>query len=390
MNESHFYNLLPPQHSSIAAIFREENFHPVPSSWYIIVTDVKNSTQAVAEGRHNDVNLVAAGSLIASLNVARKHGIEVPFFFGGDGSTVLVPQNLHEEVLGALQAHNQNTSKNFNLQMHMGSISMQQVLDNGCSIKLARLQMDAAYNKSVAIGNGMRYAEQKIKQRMEGEKENEEVGNDLNLSGLECRWNKIKPPVDEAENRCYLIEAAEPAKQLAVYAGIMQTIETIFGDILMRSPLSAEKLKPLYSLQKLKKEMMVKFGKWKPAYLLEAFFRTFFGSFYFRYNLSFGGLSGKEYLNQLIAHADTITIDGRISTIICGTPEKHQQFINYLEEQEKEGSLVFGQHASKESIMTCYIENRNQKHIHFVDGADGGYTEASKGFKRKWKKLETV
>ncbi|MBD0296914.1 MAG: DUF3095 family protein, partial [Flavisolibacter sp.] len=28
-------------------------------------------------------------------------------------------------------------------------------------------------------------------------------------------------------------------------------------------------------------------------------------------------------------------------------------------------------------------EDRDEKHIHFVDGSDGGYTEASKEYKRK-------
>lgn len=35
--------------------------------------------------------------------------------------------------------------------------------------------------------------------------------------------------------------------------------------------------------------------------------------------------------------------------------------------------------------MTCYIEDRKYKHIHFVDGADGGYTEAAKELKAKRK-----
>ncbi|MBA4058110.1 MAG: hypothetical protein C0490_25560, partial [Marivirga sp.] len=50
---------------------------------------------------------------------------------------------------------------------------------------------------------------------------------------------------------------------------------------------------------------------------------------------------------------------------------------------ENEGKLFFGHHHSKESIMTCYIENMNAKHIHFIDGSDGGYTEAAKEFKQK-------
>jgi len=35
--------------------------------------------------------------------------------------------------------------------------------------------------------------------------------------------------------------------------------------------------------------------------------------------------------------------------------------------------------------MTCYIENMDSNHIHFVDGSDGGYTKASKEFKSKFK-----
>ena len=94
-----------------------------------------------------------------------------------------------------------------------------------------------------------------------------------------------------------------------------------------------------------------------------------------------------------LAQCETLTTsfttrEGRINTIICATAEKHEEFLQYLEDQEKEGNLIFGHHVSKESIMTCYIEERNAKHIHFVDGADGGYTEASKEFKAKLKGLQ--
>ena len=118
--------------------------------------------------------------------------------------------------------------------------------------------------------------------------------------------------------------------------------------------------------------------------------RMVFGAFSFRYNWDIGGIRANDYLAQLIAHADTLTVDGRITTIICSTPDKHRQFLDYLCQEEQKGLLVYGHHVSKESIMTCYIENRNAKHIHFVDGADGGYTEASKELKGKLKKLHLV
>ncbi|HEX8545491.1 MAG TPA: DUF3095 family protein, partial [Cytophagaceae bacterium] len=66
-----------------------------------------------------------------------------------------------------------------------------------------------------------------------------------------------------------------------------------------------------------------------------------------------------------------------------GSTEKRLQFIRYLEEEEQNGNLIFGHHINRASVMTCYIENRDDRHIHFVDGSDGGYTAASKELKRK-------
>ena len=64
--------------------------------------------------------------------------------------------------------------------------------------------------------------------------------------------------------------------------------------------------------------------------------------------------------------------------------DKRILLVKYLTDQQKEGALIFGHYISKESVMTCYIENRDAKHIHFVDGSEGGYTEAAKEFKKQF------
>lgn len=254
MNEVNFYKDLPPLKLPIASLFRKEHFSTVPADWHVIITDVKNSTQAVAAGKHTDVNLVAAGSLIASLNVAKKYKIELPFFFGGDGSTLLVPDQIHAETMTALTAHNNNTRKNFGLQMHIGSLPVKEILASGHSICLAKMEIDSAYSKAIAVGDGLRYAEQKIKQR--GKAEEEIVVNtpELDLTGLECRWDKVKPPREEAENVCYLVEAVSPQRQVEVYAALFSIMEDVYGDLQKRHPLCMEQLKPLYSWEKLKKK----------------------------------------------------------------------------------------------------------------------------------------
>src|SRR6187401_2076670 len=93
-----FYRDIKALRLPVAKAFEDHSFFELPSDWFVVIADIKNSTAAVAEGRHNDVNLIAAGSLIAALNIAKEKQVEIPFFFSGDGGAVLVPGEIAEEV----------------------------------------------------------------------------------------------------------------------------------------------------------------------------------------------------------------------------------------------------------------------------------------------------
>ena len=109
-----FYSKLPTNEIPLSELLTEEHlFYKIPDDWHVLITDVKNSTQAALDGRHQTVNLVATGSIVAALNVANKDNILVPFFFGGDGATFIIPPTLLERTLTALHQHRENTLKNF-------------------------------------------------------------------------------------------------------------------------------------------------------------------------------------------------------------------------------------------------------------------------------------
>lgn len=382
MHTTSFYKDLPSYQVSTADIFQDTRFVTVPDDWEIIVADVKDSSRAVSDGRHNDVNLVAGGSAIAVLNVAHKYGIEIPFFYGGDGVTFIVPPTLLKPALAALTAHIANASKNFNLDMHKGHINVGAMYGKGFFLKITKLNTGEGLHKAIIFGDGLIEAEKIIKAKAEqiSERKTDSLAN---MEGLECRWNSIKPPASATEVVCLLIIAVEPLQQRIVFKEVLQHMQMIYGDINNRHPLSTERLHLLFSIDKVKKEMIVKYGKWKPLYFFKSFFQTIAGLFYFKYNLNIKNLPGRIYLEQVISNSDTLMIDGRINTIISGTEAQRLQLITFLLEKEKEGSLIFGHHASSESIMTCYIRNRNKDHIHFVDGSNGGYTKAAMEIKRK-------
>jgi len=378
-----FYRDIKALNLPITEVLREQHFSDVPHDWFVVIADVKNSTGAIAEGRHNDVNLVAAGSLIAALNIAKEKSIEIPFFFSGDGGAVIVPESIVNEVLNALARHNENIQINFGLTMHLGSLCVKDIFAVGAKVKIAKIQLGQSFNKALLVGNGLKYAEQQIKNKSGVPTQNADTTDILNMAGLECRWDKVKPPADENEIVCYLIEAKDQTKQADVYRDALTKIDQIYGSIESRSPLSVSRLKLLLNLKKMEKEMKAKFGGWRIGYYISTFFENLLGIIFFALNLKIGTMRGNDYLAQLVSNADTLTIDGRINTIISGSTEKRKLLLEYLKAQEKAGTLVFGHHMSKESIMTCYIENMNSKHIHFVDGSDGGYTEAAKELKAK-------
>jgi hypothetical protein len=87
----------------------QETFTQVPKSWNIIVTDVKNSTQAIKEGKQQVVNLAAPASIVVCLHISCAKGMEIPFF-GGDGATLIVPDVILKECLFALQLHQERCS----------------------------------------------------------------------------------------------------------------------------------------------------------------------------------------------------------------------------------------------------------------------------------------
>lgn len=90
------------------------NFNDLPDDWHIIVCDIERSTEAVNRGFHNEVNLAATGSIIVVLNGLKTTKVkDIPYFFGGDGATFLVPQSILETMLNILYLHQSHVQKTF-------------------------------------------------------------------------------------------------------------------------------------------------------------------------------------------------------------------------------------------------------------------------------------
>ncbi|KIO77891.1 hypothetical protein TH53_07135 [Pedobacter lusitanus] len=373
-----FYTEMPSVGVGINDLLAQEDlFFKVPPDWHIVITDIKNSTRAVQNGQHKEVNFLATGSIVAVLNIAEKMKVDVPFFFGGDGATFIVPPLIFAPVMGALSLYRVNSLTNFDLEIRTGTITVSRVYQEGYELRISKYNRSSFFSIPVVLGTGLDYAEKLIKAEdyESGEFLSEE--NELDLSGMQCRWDRIAPPENQQEVVSLLVVAAKGVSQSAVLRKVMLKIEEIYGDPLQRQPISIPKLRLQTTFNSLKTELLAKLGKFDWLEIIKAQLVSIYGFIYFR------TLKGKRYLEKLIEMSDTLVLDGKINTVISGTVLQRQKLENLLSQMESSGEIFFGLHSSNASVMSCYVRNMDDGHIHFVDGAEGGYTQASKILKRK-------
>jgi hypothetical protein len=378
MSTFNFYDDLPVHRLSLGSLLRQENlFVAVPSDWHVIITDIKSSTQAVHEGLHENVNLIATGSIVSVLNIAFAMNILVPFFFGGDGATFIVPPVLLSKVMQSLALYRTNTLNNFNLELRTGTIPVQQIYQQGYEMQIARYSSSETFYIPVLVGNGLNYAERQIKGPDYLAAEHQLPEEELDLSGMQCRWDRIPVPEDKEEIVTLLVVARDGIRQSACFAKVMDKIDNVFGAPPKRQPISVSRLKLKTSFSRLGAEMRARIGRIKWLDLLQTWLITLYGHIYFRTE------SGEQYLKSLVEMSDTLVIDGKVNTVISGTEAQRKTLQNFLDEMETSGQLYYGIHLSGASVMSCYVRDFKDSHIHFVDGSEGGYTQAAKMLKGK-------
>ena len=378
-NNDLFYSRLPVNEIPLSDLLTEEHlFYKVPDNWYVVITDVKKSTKAVEQGLHETVNLIATGSIVAVLNIAYKANMTVPFFFGGDGATFIIPSSILASTLHALVIHQENSKRNYDLGLRVGSVPVADIYEGGHLLKISKLRTSQLFSIPVMLGDGLSYAEKVIKGEDYLLSSLSAKEEQLDLTGMQCRWDKIKPPRDYDEVVSLLVIAQDFEKQAVAFKKVVDTLDEIYGGQEKRKPISVPMLKLKTTLEKISQEMRVKFGGFKPTYLVHKWITTLLGYFYFRTK------QGKKYLLQLVDLSDTLVIDGKINTVISGTSSQREKLQVALNDLERDGYINYGLFVSKESIMSCYVRNMNEEHIHFVDGSEGGYTKAATMLKRKF------
>jgi hypothetical protein len=101
-----------------------------------------------------------------------------------------------------------------------------------------------------------------------------------------------------------------------------------------------------------------------------------------RFDLSAGGYNAPVYRAEMRANTDYQRFDGTLRIIVDCSESELERVMELLDRMHRANKLFFGVHVANSALMTCVLLNLTEgRHLHFVDGADGGFALAAKALK---------
>lgn len=391
MTNTSFYADLPVL-QDFGGVTDPRNYAPLPADWHVATCDVRNSTTAVMAGNYKHVNTVGASAVTAMLNAAGT--TEIPFIFEGDGSAFCVPPQLLEDAKAALITTQEMAQASFGLELRVATLPVARIRKAGLDILVARFRVSENYIQAAFAGGGMAYADRYMKDPASAplcEVQAGSVAARGSLEGLECRWQDIPSPHGETVSVMVRALTQDAAKAAALYRDVIDKVHEIYGTDEASHPVTLPALTPALSSRQLGNEAGVRaagrgrFGKW--LWLMRARWFVVLGWFLMKFGLKTEFTDWSLYKATLARNSDVRKFNDIYRQILAGNAAQRAALEAWLAERYARRELVYGVHVTDRAHMTCLVFNYSGRHLHFIDGADGGLFLAAKQFKERAAKL---
>jgi len=379
-----FFTQLPAV-ERFEALAEASSFHPVPDDWLIVCADVIDSTRAIAQGRYKEVNLLGAAVITAVLNLDRS--LELPFFFAGDGSCVLVPPQLAAPAARVLPGLRRIARDRFDLPLRADLFPVADLRAAGADTRVARFCYTATYHQAMFAGDGLAEAERLLKAAPESEPPDDSPEPDL--VGLECRWQGIASPRGEIVSLLVQALGATAEVRAARYQEILAAIERISGTNHAARPANNDDLHLNVSLSGLEAEAIIQHGHRRDLIrkliTIKMAMETRLAGWFRRKRSRAFGVDWGRYFDEVVLHTDYRKFDNMLRMVLSCAPRERVALRDWLDASQADGRLSYGLHVSSQALLTCVVLDRADRHFHFVDGAGGGYAAAAAEMKSRAK-----
>jgi hypothetical protein len=371
-----FYSGIPV-FRGFASLMDPALYSALPDDWTIGVADIVESTRAIAEARYKAVNMAGAAVIAAVTNALE--GREFPFVFGGDGASFAVSPDDLERAREALAATAIWVKDDLDLVMRVALVPVAAVRAQGLDVRVARFGPSPNLSYAMFSGGGLGWAEAAMK-RGEFAVPVAPSGTQPDLSGLSCRFEEI-PSV----HGLILSVLVVPAR-----GGDASAFRKLIEDIIAlveRSPDAGRPVPPggpPLRWPPAGVEFEARAQRGGPLFKRRAFVlaNTLFAYLVMRFGISVGGFVPKIYVQQVVENSDFRKYDDGLRMILDCTPELERALTQRLTEAASAGIARYGLHRQDAAMMTCFTPSAlRSDHVHFIDGARGGYASAATALK---------
>ncbi len=373
--DDRFYQALVP-FDSFDDVMRRDRYRPLPDDWVIAVTDVSHSTEAIEQGRYREVNTAGAAVLAAVSNALPD--LQFPFTFGGDGASFAAPVAYSSIIKDTLAKTAAWAEDALGLTLRIALIPIADIRAQNLDVLVARFAPSSNVTYAMFAGGGLAWAERKLKQGGYTVPR-APIGVTADLTGLSCRFAPIS-----TKHGVILSLIVVPRDDPTLFVELIQELlRTLRSDDPGLHPLPAEGPLPAWTGADLDHAIKTGSRKMPFAAWTAKCLRAIPARVGILLGIPIGGFHESRFRRELVENTDFRKFDDGLRMTVDCSSELADVIDARLEEAQRQGACFFGTHRQLAANLTCFVPSPTQaNHVHFVDGASGGYAFAAVNLKR--------
>ncbi len=372
-----FYAGIPVQRG-FRALMNPGLYTPLPADWMIGMADIVQSTKAIAEKRYKAVNMAGAAVIAALTNAM--HGREFPFVFGGDGASFAVAPGDAEIARATLAATAAWANAQLGLTLRVALIPVAAIRAQGLDVRVARYAPSPNLAYAMFSGGGLAWADAAIKRGDFAVAPAAPGGGPEtwpDLTGLSCRFEEFHTAHGVILS---LIVLPVPGADATAFRALTEEIVALIeASPDAGRPVPAQGPTLGWPPQGLALEARTAPGGTLTR-RVAVLAKTLLYFLIMRAGRPIGPFSPARYMRQVVENSDWRKYDDGLRMIVDCT----QTLADTIERRLAAASGVarYGLFRQDAAMMTCFTPSplRND-HVHFVDGARGGYAAAASALK---------
>lgn len=375
MDNSDFYTNLPYV-NSFENFHKLELYRDVPYNWFIVTTDIKGSTKLTDAGKFNQISFISSLCLLGVLEEI--NDIDIPFSYGGDGITFLIPPKYLERVSKTLTFAIYFAKERFNIDLIAGIVPITEVLRHRHKVKVLKIKLDEGLYHPVFSGGGMSFAEKLIKTSEEF-RLRDVIPSFPDIDFINFISSDIS--AEQSDIISLLVKTSESVDEGQTYNEVLNVIRMIFGTETNRKKYNTKRSTRLKKIHE-KIVLNTKFQLYKnrqkdKVSFLKHYFHNSKKYIHERYSSN-----SEEFNSDAFKNSDMEKFDDMLRMTLVGNLTQKQQLEAFLYRLYEDKKLAYGLSINNNAYLTLRLK-RNKQNYFLIDGSNAGYTQAAKELKNR-------